>query len=137
MTSRIWIVTTGSHSDYRIQGAYAAEAEALEHALTIEEKEGYRAETGIEVYDGPERIWDEEPQRRTLYRIEYSISKARPETKAIENVIYGHEMRAKVERYGQHGFTVVGTDLDEAKKVFSDTLTADMIRQAQGIIDQL
>lgn len=137
MTTRIWIVTTGSHSDYQIQGAYTTEQEALEHARTIEQEEGYRAEVGIEVYDGSEQIWDEEPTRRTLYRVEYRITDAKPVTQVIEDAIYCHEMRAKVERHGKYGFAVVGTDLAEAKKVFSDTLTADMIRQAQGIIEQL
>ena len=36
-----------------------------------------------------------------------------------------------------NSFSVEGTDLTEVKKVFSDTLTADVIRAAQAALDEL
>ena len=76
MTQRIYIVTSGEYSDYRIEAAYTTYEEALSAAKKIKkpDQNGYHLESvNIEVFEGNKRLWDVEEdikkQAYTLYKI--------------------------------------------------------------------
>lgn len=142
MTQRIYIVTSGEYSDYRIEAAYTTYEEALKAAeqVTQPDKEGYRLEsTKIEVFEGNKRMWDAEEeiekQAHTLYEIRCEIRPQGARTFVQEERVFVPE-RASVRKFNDR-FIVTGTDLTEVKKVLSDTLTAEYQAQVQNIIGKI
>lgn len=140
MTQRIYIVTSGEYSDYRIEAAYTTYEEALEAAKRAAQpdSDGYRpSNLNIEVWEGDTRIWDVEEEIKqdtyTLYTAICNLMR-NPEVRYGQEEIVFNPQRATIER---DVFTtrVTGTDLTEVKKVLSDTITADYQAKAQRIID--
>ena len=142
MTQRIYIVTTGEYSDYRIEAAYTTYEEALEAAeqVTQPDEAGYRLESPkIEVFEGNNRMWDAEEeiekQAHTLYEIACEITPQGARTFTRKERIFSPERAAIKKLNGR--FIVTGTDLTEVKKVLSDTLTAEYQGQVQNIIGKI
>lgn len=142
MTQRIYIVTSGEYSDYRIEAAYTTYKEALEAAKKVEKPDGkgYRpTSSSIEVFEGNERLWDVEDeiekQTHTLYEISCEIRSQGVRTFAQKERVFIPE-RASVRKRGDR-FVVTGTDLTEVKKVLSDTLTAEYQTQVQKLVEKI
>lgn len=142
MTQRIYIVTSGEYSDYRIEAAYTTYEEALEAAeqVTQPDKKDYWIESAkIEVFEGNKRMWDVEEeiekQAHTLYEITCEITPQGARTFTREERIFTAQRAAIRKRAGR--FIVTGTDLTEVKKVLSDTLTAEYQGQVQNIIGEI
>ena len=140
MTQRIYIVTSGEYSDYRIEAAYADYEQALAAAKRTArpDSDGYRpSHLNIEVYEGDTRIWDAEEEIKqdtyTLYTVRCNLTHNPPVTYGREEIVFNSQ-RAIVERDG-FSTRVTGTDLTEVKKVLSDTITADYQAKAQRLID--
>lgn len=140
MTQRIYIVTSGEYSDYRIEAAYTTYEEALDAAKRAAQpdSDGYRlSHLSIEVYEGDTRIWDAEEDIKkdtyTLYTVTCDLSGQSPVRYGREEIVFTPQ-RATLER-DAWGIRVTGTDLTEVKKVLSDTITADYLAKAQRIID--
>lgn len=142
MTQRIYIVTSGEYSDYRIEAAYTTYEEALEAAKKIAKPDANNhipSFPNIEVFEGDERMWDAEEeiekQAHTLYEITCEITPQGARTFAQEERSFVPE-RASVRKFNNR-FVVTGTDLTEVKKVLSDTLTAEYQAQVQSIIGKI
>lgn len=140
MTQRIYIVTSGEYSDYRIEAAYTNYEEALAAAKRTAQpdSDGYRpSHLNIEVYEGDTRIWEAEEEIKqdtyTLYTVTCNLVNQPPVKYGREEIVFSPQ-RATVVRNG-FGTRVTGTDLAEVKKVLSDTITADYQAKAQRLID--
>lgn len=140
MTQRIYIVTSGEYSDYRVEAAYTTYEEALAAAKRTAQPDGdgYRpSHLNIEVWEGDTRIWDAEEEIKkdtyTLYTVTCNLVN-RPSVKYGREEIVFTPQRATVVR-NSFGTRVTGTDLTEVKKVLSDTITADYQAKAQRLID--
>lgn len=140
MTQRIYIVTSGEYSDYRIEAAYTTYEEALAAAKRTAQPDGdgYRpSHLNIEVYEGDTRIWEAEEEIKqdtyTLYTVTCNLVNQPPVKYGREEIVFSPQ-RATVVRNG-FGTRVTGTDLSEVKKVLSDTITADYQAKAQRLID--
>ncbi len=137
MTQRIYIVTNGEYSDYRIKAAYTTLEEAIhyieERTKNVEQLSRYDQDYGIEIFDGDTQKWQEEAgedykkiqaRKNTLYSMKCDdIFRPQDSCTVSQYDFYIPPQRAFVESYGR-GFIVKGTDYTEVKKVFSDTLTA-------------
>lgn len=142
MTQRIYIVTSGEYSDYRIEAAYTTYEEALKAAeqVTQPDERGFWLEsTKIEVFEGNKRMWDVEEeiekQAHTLYEITCEITPQGARTSTREERIFSPE-RANVRKFNNR-FVVTGTDLTEVKKVLSDTLTAEYQNRVQKLVEKI
>lgn len=142
MTQRIYIVTTGEYSDYRIEAAYTTYEEALEAAKKIAKPDANNhipSFPNIEVFEGNERMWDAEEeiekQAHTLYEIRCEITPQGARTFAQEERSFVPE-RASVRKFNDR-FVVTGTDLTEVKKVLSDTLTAEYQSRVQKLVEKI
>jgi len=140
MTQRIYIVTSGEYSDYRIEAAYTDYEQALAAAKRTAQpdSDGYRpSHLNIEVYEGDTRIWDAEEEIKkdtyTLYTVTCNLVNKPAVQYGMEEIVFTPR-RATLER-DSWGIMVTGTDLTEVKKVLSDTITADYQAKAQRLID--
>lgn len=150
MTQRIYIVTNGEYSDYRIKAAYTTLEEAIhyieERTKNVEQLSRYDEGYGIEIFDGDTQIWssdgDEdykkiEARKNTLYFMQCSdIFRPQDSCAVSQQDFYIPPQRAFVDS-GDRGFIVKGTDLTEVKKVFSDTLAARLHETITESIDKL
>ena len=142
MTQRIYIVTSGEYSDYRIEAAYTTYEEALEAAKKVAKPDANKyipSFPNIEVFEGNNRMWDAEEeiekQAHTLYEIRCEIRPQGARTFVQEERVFISE-RAKVRKFNDR-FIVTGTDLTEVKKVLSDTLTAEYQAQVQNLVEKI
>lgn len=142
MTQRIYIVTSGEYSDYRIEAAYTTYEEALEEAKRVAKPDANNyipSSPNIEVFEGNERMWDAEEeiekQAHTLYEITCEITPQGARTFGREERVFIPE-RASVRKLNDR-FVVTGTDLTEVKKVLSDILTAEYQSRVQNLIEKI
>lgn len=140
MTQRIYIVTSGEYSDYRIEAAYTDYEQALAAAKRASrpDSDGYRpSHLSIEVYEGDKRIWDAEEEIKrdtyTLYTAICNLTTQPPVRYGQEEIVFNPQ-RATLER-DHFTMRVTGTDLAEVKKVLSDAIAADYQAKAQRLID--
>lgn len=150
MTQRIYIVTIGDYSDYRIKAAYTTLEEAInyieERTKNVEQLSRYDQDYGIEIFDGDTRKWQEEAgedykkiqaRKNTLYFMQCrDIFRPQDSCTVSQYDFYIPPQRAFVESYDR-GFIVKGTDQTEVKKVFSDTLAARLHEAITESVDKL
>ena len=142
MTQRIYIVTSGEYSDYRIEAAYTTYEEALEAAKQVNQldEDGDRPEvTNIEVFEGSNRMWyaEEEIEKKayTLYDITCRITLKGISVVHRKDRVFTPQRATVNEHPG--GFKVIGTNLPEIQKVLSDTIIADHRIQTQKLIKKI
>lgn len=150
MTQRIYIVTIGEYSDYRIKAAYTTLEEAIhyieERTKNAKQLSRYDNDYGIEIFDGDTQIWQSdgdddykkiETRKNTLYFMQCrDIFRPQDSCTLGQHDFYIPPQRAFVESYDR-GFIVKGTDHTEVKKVFSDTLAARLHEAITESIDKL
>lgn len=132
---RVWAVSSGSYSDYRVHAVFSSE-EAADAVCAAENRGSSYGDYGVEEYV----LYDKAPERF----VEYTVTVGRrPEdrfgdpTSAIDGGFYLWEserlvwpweastsknMRPTATRYGRDGITVRGRDAESVRKTVHDAI---------------